>query len=491
MSVATDLRVWEAAAAEFEAVGVAENIRAWQPQPKQALADRLAARTDELLYGGAAGGGKTEWLIHHVLDELLRHPGNRGAIFRRVKPSLKRTIVPRVEAAVEQLGGKLNQTTLTATLPNGSVLEMAGLQYEGDVNAYSGAEYGVVAFEEVTEFLQSQWEFLIGRLRAPVDGVRPHAVATTNPGGVGHRWVKRRFVKPEQVDVPEGETIPASFDVWRPRPTEENPEPLRRCFVPSTLSDNPKLTERDPGYLARLRANSNRGLRKALETGDWDAIDAIEGALWEQWWLDGWRVDQAVPSDRRVVAVDPSDAKASGDGYGLCVASRGYDGRGYVEESHEWRNVSIAKLIDDTVAIFHRTLADAIIVERNHGGAWLVEAFRGRHPNIKIDTVWASDGKRTRAEPVSVLFEPVEGNDPRAVLVGNHPELEEQMTTTKFTQKEPSPNLIDACVWAMSDLLVDSQFLEPASPLIVNTPIQPQFAQHRNGDQSRVMVIGR
>lgn len=428
----------------------------WTAQPKQQLANELVAQCDELLYGGAAFGGKTFWLVNHVIDEMLWHPGNRGVIFRRVFPSLNRTIVPRVRAAIRGYG-IYNETIHEVRFFNGSVLELATLQRADDIDKFQGSEYGVVGFEEITEFLQSQYLGLIGRLRAPVDGVHAHAASTTNPGGVGHKWVKRRFVKPEPVDVEEDVEIPEPFTIWRPRATSENSTPdsppLSRCFVPATIDDNAIGNARDPNYRARLRANTSRAKRKALEYGDWDAIDAVEGAQWEQTWLDAGRVDEAPQSRLRVVAIDPSEGKGGGDGYGVCVASLGDDRRGYVEQSASWTK-PIARLIDDTVALAKQVGADRIIVEKNHGGGWLVEAFKSRHPNVKIETVWASDSKRTRSEPISVLFEPIDDAEPRAVLVGYHPELEEQMTT--YIGQPPSPDEMDACVWALTELMLGS-----------------------------------
>ena len=67
-------------------------VNAWQAQPKQATATRLAGQVDDLLYGGAAGGGKTEWLIEYMIRQCEMYPGNRVVIFRRVYPSLNRTV---------------------------------------------------------------------------------------------------------------------------------------------------------------------------------------------------------------------------------------------------------------------------------------------------------------------------------------------------------------------------------------------------------------
>jgi hypothetical protein len=437
----------------------------WKAQPKQALATELAGLADDLLYGGAAGGGKTEWLIEYIAGQMEAHAGNRGAIFRRVFPSLARTIVPRAKQKL-YLRAKWNGQDHTFTFPNGSVMELASLQYAGasptdpgdSVLAHQGTEYGVIGFEEITEFTQAQVEYLIGRLRAPADGIRPHLVATTNPGGRGHKWVKRWWVRPKADDLPEGQVMAPPYEPWRPRSSEANPKPRMRVFVPATIEDNPKLLERDPDYVNRLNAQSNRGLRLAMRQGDWDAIDQVEGALWSAEDLDMGRVRLAPPSARRVVSVDPSDGEDEGDAFGVSVASRGQDGVGYVEQSRAWR-MSPRKMAEAAVNLYYEVGADSLIIERNHGGKWMLEVFRQVDPYVNVREVWASDGKRTRAEPVAALFE----YDPRALwpfrsrIVGFQEELEAELTDTNFAAGEPSPNMLDAMVWAMTDLLLGNR----------------------------------
>lgn len=209
-----------------EIVKAAKVLKRLSLQPKQATAERLSGETDELLYGGAAGGGKSHWLICHMAGEMLKYPGNRVVIFRRVFPSLNRTIIPRAIALLHGLA-VYNKVEHTVTFENGSILEVASFQRETDVADYQGAEYGVIAFEEVTEFLESQYDFMKSRLRAPVEGPKPHIIATTNPGGVGHAWVKRRFVKPKPLDF-EGDEVPVPMQRWRPAPSESEPDPLSR-----------------------------------------------------------------------------------------------------------------------------------------------------------------------------------------------------------------------------------------------------------------------
>jgi hypothetical protein len=439
----------------------------WTPYPKQKIATELALEADETLFGGAAGPGKTEWGMRHVIEQMEMYPGNRGAIFRRVFPSLTKSVIPRLKLLLFKRA-KWNGNDHTFTFPNDSVLELASLQYADSVLDFQGAEYGVIFFEEITEFLQSQWEYMLGRLRPPATmaddikkQMRPHAIATTNPGGRGHRWVKRRWVKPDAEELPHEDERPDPGEVWRPRPSEENPVPTTRVYIPATHEDNPSLLENDPGYINRLRANSNRGLRLAMEKGDWDAIDQIEGALWSAEDLDGGRVNpvyykRRITIVRKVIGVDPDSGGEGSDGYGIARCARGADGVGYVEWTDEWKNLSVRTLAKKTLDVYYATGADAIVLERNHGAKWLLEVFRKEDPYANIIDVWASDNKRTRAEPVSALFEYREDLEMpyRARMVGIQDEVEEEMTTTKFEPGELSPNKVDAVVWAMTNLML-------------------------------------
>lgn len=433
-----------------------EVVQRWTPQPKQRRATELAALVDELLYGGARGGGKTEWLVQYLAAFCERYTGVRVMVVRREFPSLEETIIPRArqlllpDRAVMRGG---NPTTFT--FPNGSVMVCRSVVDQKKVDALRGAEYAVIGFEELTEFDKQQYEELLATVRTTIPGVRPHVVATTNPGGKGHKWVKRRFVKPKVEDIAAGQDA-APARPWRPAPTPDQPKPGRRCFLPATVQDNPRLLEADPGYVDRLAAQSDAGLRKAMTTGDWDAIDSVVGALWDQGDLDAGRVPQIyVPVIRRVVAVDPSDGDADGDGYGVAVCARGADGVGYAERVMEWRGPP-ADLAKWTIELYRDTGADAVVVEKNHGGKWVPAMLYKTDPTVNARTVWASEGKRTRAEPVASLFRANRLRDPAVLarLVGWHEDLESELTTFTGAAGDPSPNRLDALVWAMHDLMI-------------------------------------
>lgn len=442
----------------------------WLAQPKQELAFKLAGRAVETLYGGAAGGGKTEWLIRYLLKQMLGHPFNHGVVFRRVFPSLERTLINRTKQVYPKYGGRYNEVKHTWTFPNGSVLAMGSLPTINDVTDYQGTEYGVIAFEEITEFDEKQVDAMIVRLRPPGPGIRSHLIATCNPGGRGHKWVKRRWVSPKPDDY-VGSEPPLPFEVWRPTPSEEHPEPNSRVFVPATLDDNPILEARDPSYRNKIRAlrNSDKALALAMEHGDWDAIDAVEGALWRQSDLDGGRVTPEwfrlnVVVQHRVLAVDPSDGNedGKGDAYGVAVVALGMDGIGYVQLTQEWR-AGPDMLAKKTVQLAAQMACDEVVVERNHGGKWLKSLIQGKDKYATIRTVWASEGKVTRARPIAALFALDEdlaeiGLEYRIKMVGTaHEAFEDQATTFTGAPGEASPDVMDAVVWGGTYLMLAPQ----------------------------------
>jgi phage terminase large subunit-like protein len=273
--------------------------------------------------------------------------------------------------------------------------------------------------------------------------------------------VKRRWVKPKPDDFP-GSTSPLPFEVWTPNPTPEQPAPNSRVFVPATLADNPILTDRDPEYINRLRtlAGTDKALLKAWEDGDWDAIDAVEGALWKQSNLDGGRVTKEwfrlnVVPQRRVLAIDPSDGNEDGHGdeYGVAVVCLGMDGVGYVEFTDGWR-ASPKMMAKKSIQLARDMDCDEIVVEKNNGGKWVKTVLQGEDKYAVIRTVWASEGKITRARPVSGLFEldeelAEEGMPYRMRMVGTaHEDFEDEATTFTGAPGEVSPNRLDAVVWA-------------------------------------------
>lgn len=232
------------------------------PHPKQALAHQQLAK--EIMFGGAAGPGKTDWLLAQVLRPCFMYDGFSALVLRRSFSHLtqRRGIIERLIARIPRSVGIYNSGEHVWRFRNGSSLQLGFLATDVDVERYVGGEYGIIGWDQVEQFTEFQYTRLFHPLRLPEHhaaikaGYIPHMAVTANPGGTGHMWVKGRWVDPAPPTV-----------VWLPDPTEDEPHPGTRVFIPATLEDNPSMP---PWYREQLNAISDPQLRKALAEGDWD-----------------------------------------------------------------------------------------------------------------------------------------------------------------------------------------------------------------------------
>jgi hypothetical protein len=239
----------------------------------QTLAHQI--KVDELLYGGAAGGGKSRFMRADMFQFLMQVPGARAIIFRRTFPDLARSVIDPLLQETPVGLGKYNRSDHMWRFNNGSVLELGHLRNESDLLKYQGAEYQRIGFEELTHFTEQQYTYMLSRLRSAGDvkdamdklGMRTGVVATANPGGPGHHFVKQRFVDP----------APAKR-VFKMAATLEDPNPGTRCYIPAKATDNPSI---DGAYIDRLNALPDN-LRRALRDGDWDVLDGVRFAQWRE-----------------------------------------------------------------------------------------------------------------------------------------------------------------------------------------------------------------
>ncbi|MDG0791928.1 terminase family protein [Cohnella ginsengisoli] len=153
----------------------------YKPQPRQAKYHQ-AKDVDELLYGGAAGGGKSEATIWDALKYALQYPNSRQVVFRRTFPDLQRSIIMRTLQVYPKELGKYNQSKHEWVFINGSVIELAYWDNDSNYMNYQGAEYDQIRWEELTQFEERWYVYMLSRLR----GSKPYPRAvksTTNPGG--------------------------------------------------------------------------------------------------------------------------------------------------------------------------------------------------------------------------------------------------------------------------------------------------------------------
>lgn len=235
----------------------------WKPQPKQAL---MMARAEyEALYGGAAGGGKTDYLVIEALRQV-HIPHYKALILRRTYPQLKEIIdkaylyYPRAFP-----DAKYNKTEHRWTFPSGAKIDFGSLNSEEDKYKYQGIAYDFIGFDELTHFTATQYEYLKSRNRANGAGTVVYTRATANPGGIGHGWVKDRFV----TSCKAGETKTEVYKVKTARGIEYKAQ--SRVYIPASVFDNKKLLENNPEYVTHLAALPEAE-RNALLYGDWDSF---------------------------------------------------------------------------------------------------------------------------------------------------------------------------------------------------------------------------
>lgn len=232
----------------------------WKYKPNKKQEKFHLSPATARLYGGAAGGGKSHGIVHEAVMQSMAIPNNRGVLFRRTFPELEKSLIHTLRTHVPEELYKYNGTSHTATFINGSILEFSFLENDNDVYRYQSAEYGFMGFDELTHFTEFQFNYLVfSRLRAVTDGCIPNVFCGTNPGNIGHSWVKRVWIDEDRTEAENG-----AF-------TYE--------FIPALVYDNEVLMKRDPNYVKRLEALPE-DKKKALLYGDWDIF---EGQYFKEW----------------------------------------------------------------------------------------------------------------------------------------------------------------------------------------------------------------
>lgn len=214
----------------------------------------IDASESEVLFGGAAGGGKSYGQVVDALLFALRYPKSKQLILRRTFSELDKSLIRTALALYPRQLFTFNSSSHTGKFKNGSVIDFGYCANENDVYQYQSAEYDVIRFDELTHFTEMQYVYLISRVRGANEYPK-QIKSSTNPGGVGHSWVKARFIDASPHDQAFiGE------------------DGMKRIFIPSVLDDNAFLALGDPDYKRRLLALPERE-KKALLYGDWNIFE--------------------------------------------------------------------------------------------------------------------------------------------------------------------------------------------------------------------------
>lgn len=234
--------------------------------------DAFDSAATEILYGGAAGGGKSHLMRVLAIIWCAQIPGLQVYLFRRISEDLVKNhvegpkglrmlLAPWVQARLAEI------VESEIRFWNGSKIYLCHCKDEKDRTRYQGAEIHVLLIDELTHFTEVIYRFLRGRVRAvglnlppELQGKFPRILCGSNPGGIGHHWVKEAF-QPHQ---------PHLHMQLRLMPEEEGG--MVRQYIPAKLADNPSMAQDDPQYRSRLRGLGSPELVKAMEDGDWNVI---------------------------------------------------------------------------------------------------------------------------------------------------------------------------------------------------------------------------
>lgn len=382
-----------------------------------------------LLYGGSRSG-KSFIIIFTQLIIACRFGGSRHLVcrfrFNHVKNSIWLDTLKKVlKICFPKLQVKWNNIDYFITLPNGSELWIGGLDDKERSEKILGMEFLTIFVNEASQISYEAYTTLLTRLAQKIEGAKNLLFVDENPPSKKH-WTYKVFV--ENI---EPETNVSLSYVDRYGHLKMNP------------ADNLENISND--YLELLNSLPERK-RKRFLRGEFG--DDSEGALWTDDLINETRVLLAPTLRRIVVSIDPAvTSKDTSDETGIVVQGIGYDGHIYFLEDQsgiytptEWARIA--------VSLYRKHKADRVIGEVNNGGDLIETVLRTVDRNIPYKSVYATRDKMTRAEPIAAIFE-----QGKAHLVGEHLELELEMTSWEAKKGEKSPNRIDAMVWGAVELI--------------------------------------
>jgi predicted phage terminase large subunit-like protein len=341
----------------------------------------LTTDKKEVLYGGAAGGGKSDALLMAAL-QYVEVPGYRAIIFRRTYPQLSQPdgLIPRAEewlSKTDATGTKyLDGMPTKWKFPSGAELHFGHMQYEKDRLNYQGGAYHFTAFDELTHFTAKQYRYLFSRRRKLKEDIKVplRTFSASNPGGDGHEWVKQRFIV-------EGKL-------------------KGREYISAKLKDNPSLDSET--YIESLM-ELDPTTRAQLLNGDWSAREP--GNLFQRQWFPIVAEGPGVLKLVRYWDMAATEAKLGKDpDWTVGVLMGFHRGVFYIEDIKRTRSTpqNVEALIKQTAVMDGREVR--IYMEQEPGSAGVTVIDHYRRNVLRGFAFWGhktTGAKATRAAPVS------------------------------------------------------------------------------------------
>jgi predicted phage terminase large subunit-like protein len=341
----------------------------------------------EALYGGAAGGGKSSALLMAAL-QYVDVPGYNALILRRTYKdlALPEAIMYRARSWLASTDAHWDGVNYRFTFPSGATLSFGYLEHDGDELRYQGAEYQFIGFDELTQFpSETQYVYLFSRLRRlKTTNVPLRVRATSNPGGPGHEWVRRRFI-----DKPDGSETD-------------------RIFVPARISDNPHLDQ--DAYVGSLML-LDPVQRSRLLNGDWAVTES--GQKFRKEWFDGRLIDER-PHDVSqwvrywdLAATEATKGKDP-DWTAGCLMGRRKDGSIVIADLTRFRLTpgKVEERIREVAERDGRGVAVRMEQEPGASGVALAERYRKQVMfGYDFKSVRSTGSKEVRANPLAAIAE--------------------------------------------------------------------------------------
>lgn len=330
------------------------------------------------MYGGAAGPGKSDALLMGAL-QYVDQPGYNALLLRRTVPQLTQAggLIHRSFEWLKGTDAEWNGTYHRWTFPSGSRLQFSHLLHEETKYDFQSSEYQFIGFDELTQFTETQYTYLFSRLRRRSGVLIPLRMrSATNPGGLGHEWVKKRF-QPDRVgSCPGG-----------------------RVFIPARLADNPYIDQES--YLESL-SHLTGADKERLIRGDWTVTDG--GQLFSRSWFrtilpyapPKHEVMETVRAWDLAATVGPDSKRTAG-----VKMSRRWDGLYVVEHvvMGKWRPGERDTVVEQTARADGRWVTGDIEEEGGSGGIAQNEALIKRLAGYPYHSQRISGDKERRAGP--------------------------------------------------------------------------------------------